>query len=299
MQNIELANISVDKIALPEFNNKNIDVSVLRLDKIHQYVSGNKWFKLKYYLDDALQQNKSTIVTFGGAWSNHILATAAICKINNLKSIGIIRGEKARQLSFTLNVAETLGMELFFTNRTDYAEKIIPEEFNKPENYFIEEGGYGAMGAHGAATILEYCQKETFSHICCAAGTGTMIAGIINASVPANQIIGVSVLKNNFSLNGSIISLLKNKNKDFRIIDDFHFGGYAKYTPVLLQFMNDFFRQTSIPSDFVYTGKLFYAVNELIKQNFFPEGSRLLVIHSGGLQGNNSLNKGTLIFLNY
>jgi len=296
MQNIELTNISVDKLALPEFNNKNIEVSVMRLDKIHQYVSGNKWFKLRYYLDDALQQNKSTIVTFGGAWSNHILATAAICKINNLKSIGIIRGEKARQLSFTLNIAETLGMELFFTNRTDYAEKIIPKEFNKPENYFIEEGGYGAMGAHGAATILEYCQKETFSHICCAAGTGTMIAGIINASVPANQIIGVSVLKNNFSLNGSIISLLKNKNKDFRIIDDFHFGGYAKYTPVLLQFMNDFFRQTSIPSDFVYTGKLFYAVNELIKQNFFPEGSRLLVIHSGGLQGNNSLNKGTLIF---
>ncbi len=270
--------------------------AVLRLDKIHPLVSGNKWFKLRYYLQEAKEQNKKTIVTFGGAWSNHILATAAACKINQLNCIGIIRGEEAATLSPTLIQAKELGMQLIFISREDYAKKKIPAEINKEENYFINEGGYGTTGADGAATILDYCKKETYTHICCAVGTGTMMAGLIKGTSPQQQIIGISVLKNNIELETSIKSLINPEVTNFKVIHDYHFGGYAKYKPALIDFMNTFYQQTNIPSDFVYTGKLFYGITDLIRTDFFSPGSRLLLIHSGGLQGNSSLSKGTLIF---
>ncbi|MEI9911716.1 MAG: hypothetical protein WDO71_19920 [Bacteroidota bacterium] len=147
----------------------------------------------------------------------------------------------------------------------------------------------------GAAAILNYSGKD-FTHCCCAVGTGTMMAGLIQAVSPYQKVIGISVLKNNFELEENVRALTKNARKEGQIIHDYHFGGYAKHTPALIHFMNDFYRQTVIPSDFVYTGKLFYAVSDLVKNNFFPAGSRLLLIHSGGLQGNDSLKKGTLIY---
>ncbi len=296
MPGITISNITPDKISLPVFIEKNVEVSVLRLDKIHPVISGNKWFKLRYYLEEAKQQKKNTIISFGGAWSNHIIATAAACQINGLNSIGIIRGEKMEKLSPTLTQAKRLGMQLIFINREDYREKKIPVVLNKDEYYFINEGGYGPKGAAGAATILDYCKKEDYSHICCAAGTGTMMAGLINSSLPFQEVTGISALKNNFELKENIRGLLIDREKTFRIIHDYHFGGYAKYKPELIEFMNEFYRETTIPSDFVYTGKLFYAVTDLIKNNFFPVRSRLLLIHSGGLQGNASLSAGTLIF---
>jgi 1-aminocyclopropane-1-carboxylate deaminase len=296
MQDIILNNITLDQLSLPEFSAKNIEVSVLRLDKIHPVISGNKWFKLRYYLEEAKALHKKKIVTFGGAWSNHIIATAAACRLNGFEATGIIRGEEASELSPTLKLAREMGMQLIFISREDYSMKKITEEINRDDYYFINEGGYGMKGAAGAATILDCVVKETWSHICCAAGTGTMMAGIVQASSEQNKIVGISVLKNNFEIEQDVKSLLPGNKMNFDLIHDYHFGGYAKHKPDLIRFMNEFYWQTSIQSDFVYTGKLFYAIHDLMATDYFPSGSRLLVIHSGGLQGNASLNKGTLIF---
>jgi 1-aminocyclopropane-1-carboxylate deaminase len=246
-------------------------------------------------LEEAKQLQKKTIVTFGGAYSNHIIATAAACELNGFKSIGIIRGEEAKQLSPTLLLAKEFDMQLIFVSRENYKEKKIWEDLLNEENLIIEEGGYGEKGAEGAANILDLSEKENFTHICCAVGTGTMLAGLIKASLPGQFIIGISVMKNNFELFKNVSSLLNGEN-NFEILHNYHFGGYAKYKPQLIRFMNEFYIQTQIPSDFVYTGKLFFAVNDLINKNYFPNGTRLLVIHSGGLQGNASLEKGMLIF---
>lgn len=296
MQDINLNNITLDKLSLLEFSAKNIEVSVLRLDKIHPVISGNKWFKLRYYLEEAKALHKKKIVTFGGAWSNHIIATAAACQINGFEATGIIRGEEASELSPTLKLAKEMGMNLIFISREDYSKKKIPEEINNDDYYFISEGGYGIKGTAGAATILDNVEKENYSHICCAAGTGTMTAGLVQASGKQNKIVAVCVLKNNFEMEQQVRSLLPGNEMNFDVIHDYNFGGYAKHNTELIQFMNEFYRTTSIPSDFVYTGKLFYAIHDLIATDYIPSGSRLLVIHSGGLQGNASLNNGTLIF---
>lgn len=274
-----------------------IEASVLRLDQLHPVISGNKWFKLRYYLEEAKTLDKKNIVTFGGAWSNHIVATAAACHFNGLNSTGIIRGEEPAGLSATLRQAREFGMQLIFTPRTEYSARQLPAALNSANNFIIPEGGYGAAGARGAATILQYVHS-TYTHYCCAAGTGTMTAGLVNAVNDEQQVIAISVLKNNRSLEEQIKSLVipSEKQVNWQLLHDYHFGGYAKYELRLLEFMNDFYSKSGIPSDFVYTGKLFYAVNDLIEKKFFPPGSRLLIIHSGGLQGNASLGKGTLMF---
>jgi 1-aminocyclopropane-1-carboxylate deaminase len=285
--------ISVDDIS--SFYQKEIEVDILRLDKISPVVSGNKWFKLRYYLEEAKALHKKGILTFGGAWSNHIIATAAICKMNGLKSIGIIRGEEPQKFSATLLKAKELGMQLVFISRTAYQNKEIPAAFITEEYYIVNEGGYGEFGAKGASTILNYCTKS-YTHYCCAVGTGTMMAGLINAVSPAQQVLGISVMKNNTVLEEMIQTLVTNKKNNWKLTHDYHFGGYAKHQPALFRFMNEFYRQTGIPSDFVYTGKLFYAISDLIEKNYFPPNSKLLLVHSGGLQGNISLPSGTLIF---
>lgn len=292
---LTFSHITTDNIS-PLFN-KGIEVHILRLDKLHPLISGNKWYKLRYYIEEAIMQRKKGIVTFGGAWSNHILATAAICQANGLRSTGIIRGEEPSEWSLTLLQAKELGMQLVFVSREEYRDKKLPPGCLSNDDYLINEGGYGVPGARGAATIIsEY--KNDFTHFCCACGTGTMMAGLINAS--SDQLItGISVMKNNKQLDAQIQTLVDVKNAPsprWQLLHDYHFGGYAKYEPRLLQFMNDFYRQTGIPSDFVYTGKLFYAVSDLIEKDYFPRNSKILVIHSGGLQGNTSLHKGTLMF---
>ena len=274
-------------------------MSVLRLDKIDDLVSGNKWFKLRCYIEDARQQEKKRVVTFGGAYSNHILATAAVAKRNGFSSAGIIRGEEPSNFSPTLLDAKELGMQLYFARREQYRDNYIPQELKTDESYFINEGGYGAKGAEGAITILNYCSKD-FTHCCCAVGTGTMLAGLSMGISSEQHLVGIPVIKlrtlDGNALEASIQSLLDNNSKDWKLIYEYHFGGYAKYNAGLIGFMNQFFQQTTIPLDFVYTGKLFYAINDLINNNYFPPGSKLLLIHSGGLQGNRSLPKGTLIY---
>lgn len=296
MQAINTENITIDKVSMPLLTEKKVSVDVLRLDKIHPLISGNKWFKLRYYIEEAKQENKKTILTFGGAWSNHILATAAVCKINQLNSIGIIRGEEAENLSTTLSQAKELGMQLFFISRKDYQQKKIPSELNDTNYYQIAEGGFGKQGAAGATTILDHCRIEDYTHICCAAGTGTMAAGLLRKISKIQKVIAISVLKNYLEMEDSIKKIIDEPVKNLIVDHDYHFGGYAKNKPALLEFMNEFYNLTSIPTDFVYTGKLCYAIFDIVKKNYFPEGSNLLLIHSGGLQGNASLSKRTLIF---
>jgi 1-aminocyclopropane-1-carboxylate deaminase len=276
-------------------------VDVLRLDLIHPVISGNKWFKLKEYLREAKSLNKKIILTYGGAYSNHIVATAFAAKQNGFKSIGVIRGEKPPNLSHTLKDAMNFGMEVFFLSRNAYKNKIIPpmilEHYNPKEIYVINEGGYGIKGVEGAKAILKLMDLSAYTHILDVVGTGTTVAGIVESSGEHQTIIGISSMKNNFSLQQETEKFISEENTHrFKLIHDYHFGGYAKYTQGLIYFMNEFYRQTGIPSDFVYTGKLFFAVNDLLQKDYFPAGSKLLLMHSGGLQGNQSLPKGTLIF---
>jgi 1-aminocyclopropane-1-carboxylate deaminase len=282
--------------SIPSQYKFHTSVDVLRLDLIHPVVSGNKWFKLKYFLQEAQQLNKKTLITYGGAYSNHIVATAAAAFQSGLKSIGIIRGEKPLIFSPTLLQALSYQMELYFIDRASYKYKPLPDELSSREDVFIiPEGGYGENGKNGAAEILNILPTTGYTHLIAAMGSGTTLAGLAQAALPQQKVIGISVLKNAFSLEQEVSNLLHN-NESFTINHDYSFGGYAKKTPELLTFMNEFFRNTSIPTDFVYTGKLFFAVQDLIKKQYFQSSDRLLVIHSGGLQGNRSLSNGTLIF---
>lgn len=275
----------------------DIEVDVLRTDVIHEVVSGNKWYKLKFHVKEAKQQNKNTIITFGGAYSNHIVATAFACKIFGLQSIGIIRGEKAEKLSHTLLAAKIYGMQLHFISRTVYNDKESLKKYFNNDCYWINEGGYGTLGMLGAAEILKECDTSKYTHIFCSCGTGTMMAGLLLAAKPHQQIIGISALKNNTGLGQDIINLLPtDKKKQPIIFHDYHFGGYAKHPKNLIDFMNEFWETEKIPTDIVYTSKLFYAVIDTWKKNFFSKTDKPLVIHCGGLQGNLSLPKGSLVF---
>lgn len=280
-------------------NSSSVVVDVLRLDVVHPIVSGNKWYKLQYYLQDAIHKNCHTVLTFGGAYSNHILATAFACKQMNLNSIGIIRGEASTTLSNTLKEAKSIGMQLYFVSREAFKNKDqICADFCDDKIYSIAEGGYGALGANGAATILNNIDATNYTHIICACGTGTMLAGLVQASNSQQKIIGINALKGYTEISTDIKKILNNvalENR-FTIFNQYHFGGYAKHPPTLINWMNDLFLRENLPTDIVYTSKLFYAVNDLMQQAYFEAGSKLLVVHSGGLQGNNSLPKGALIF---
>lgn len=277
---------------------QKISLSILRLDEWHTVVSGNKWFKLQYYLKDAAARHCTTIATFGGAYSNHIVATAFACKEMKLQSIGIIRGERPEILSHTLQTAQAYGMKLQFTTREAYRQKdAIKATYNNV--YWINEGGYGKPGALGAGDILSLVENiGNYTHIACATGTGTTLAGMISAALPHQTIIGFSALKNNWSLENEVRQLLSDekKQKPFTIVHDYPFGGYAKHTPDLLAYLREVWQQHSLPLDFVYTGKAFYGLQDMIINKKIPGGSRILFIHTGGLQGNLSLPKQALPF---
>lgn len=275
----------------------DIRLEVLRADKIHPVISGNKWFKLRFYLDKAIQEKKQGLLTFGGTWSNHIVATAEACRLAGLKAIGLIRGEEPTHWSDALNDAKRAGMQFLFIPRSDYRKKHVPDNLGIDINQYllVPEGGYGPEGAKGAGTMLSATIHD-YTHYLCAMGTGAMTAGLINAIPASAELTAISVLKNNHDAENAIQQLLEDGNRQWRVLHEYHFGGYAKKTPELLRFMNQFYEQTAIPTDFVYTAKLFFAVNDLVTRKSFPPGSRLLVIHSGGLQGNRSLPKGTLNF---
>jgi len=297
---LNLHDVFVQTLNDKRFKNANINVDILRLDKIHAVVSGNKWFKLKYWLQDAVEKNYTTIATFGGAFSNHILATAYACNKQNLNCTGFIRGEEPKHYSQTLLDAKALNMQLKFISRADYSDKqnIIQKNASL---FFIPEGGYGKAGACGAAEILQFVPDTSiYNYIICAVGTGTMLAGIANASLQHQRCIGISVMKNNFSLIDEVFALVNNELKNrAEILHDYHFEGYAKFTQPLIDFMNEIWKKFQLPLDFVYTAKTLYAIYHLAEKNYFQPNSKILFIHSGGLQGNCSLKEKTLLFNKY
>ena len=275
-------------------------VDVLRLDSVHPIISGNKWYKLKYYLKEAQDNNCKTIVTFGGAYSNHIVATAFVCNKLGLKSIGIVRGEKPSKISHTLKDAESFGMNLVYVSREDYKNKnLIAEQYSNTTYYIIPEGGYGELGAKGASEILTSVNDlEKYTHIVCSCGTGTMMAGIIQSAKKNQIVIGINSLKGYPEIEQDIPKILPQNfiERRFVIFNEYHFGGYAKKTNQLIAFMNNLYAKYDLPTDIVYSSKIFFAVDDLISKNYFPIDSKLLIINCGGLQGNLSLPKGTLIF---
>ncbi|MGF7229974.1 1-aminocyclopropane-1-carboxylate deaminase/D-cysteine desulfhydrase [Arachidicoccus sp.] len=288
---------TLEQIPFDSFSNTKVKVGVLRLDTLHPVISGNKWFKLKYYLQEAKKESFDTIATFGGAFSNHIVATAFAAKEAGIKSIGIIRGEKPATLSHTLQNAISYGMQLHFVSRGDYQEKTSLK--NKFQDVFwIDEGGFGILGTKGVGDMFEQIDLQKYSHIILAVGTGTTMAGIIKKMLPHQKLYGISVMKNNTALLAQIDSLLsiEEAKKNFELLHNFHFGGYARKTQMLLDFMNETFTNVNLPLDFVYTAKAFYALHSLSKENTIPSGSTVLFIHTGGLQGNLSLAPGTLLY---
>jgi 1-aminocyclopropane-1-carboxylate deaminase len=302
---IHRESVIVEKWANPLFANRGVETDVLRLDKIHPVISGNKWFKLKNYLQEAIANGYSSIITFGGAYSNHVVATACAVSKLGLRSIGFIRGERSDQPSASLQSAEGYGMVLQYISRVCYKSIRHPDFLQAlsrqyPDSYIIPEGGAGEKGIAGAAEIMQWVHGFGYSHILCAVGTGTLFLGLVRGRTATEHIKGVCVLKGMPDLVDQFKKLQPSENQLTQndISYDYHFGGYAKRTSELISFMNQLYLETAIPTDFVYTGKLFYAVKDMISKQHFPYGSKILIIHSGGLQGNLSLPAETLIYFN-
>ena len=286
---------------------KNIELSIKREDLLHPFISGNKFRKLKYNLKEAKQLSFKTLVTFGGAFSNHILATAAAGKEYGFDTIGIIRGNELENNYFknpTLVKAEEFGMRFYFVDRESYRLKDKSDFFFNLKNelndfYLVPEGGTNDLAIKGCEEILLEEDKQ-FDFVCCAVGTGGTITGLINSSSENQKIIGFPALKGDFLFN-DIRKFAKKANWDLNL--NYHFNGYGKVNSELIAFLNDFYNKTNIPLDPIYTGKTMFGVIELINKGYFPENSKILVIHTGGLQGvkgiNNMLKEKNREFLIY
>ncbi|BAU53191.1 1-aminocyclopropane-1-carboxylate deaminase/D-cysteine desulfhydrase [Mucilaginibacter gotjawali] len=269
------------------FDEQGINVFIKRDDLIHPIISGNKWRKLKYLLKKARAENKSHLVTFGGAYSNHLLATAAAAAQFGFKSTGIVRGEAVN--NDTLFLCRLHGMQLLFTDRESYRDK--PALFDKyfagdPEAIFIDEGGASPEGAKGCSELVNEL-PQTYHHIFCACGTGTTAAGIINGIHQHNlptQFHAVPVLKNGDFMKVEINKLLA-PPVNFELHTEYHFGGYGKTNDELIDFIKQFVAETGILIEPVYTGKMLYAVYDLAAKGYFKPGENILAIHSGGIWG--------------
>jgi 1-aminocyclopropane-1-carboxylate deaminase/D-cysteine desulfhydrase-like pyridoxal-dependent ACC family enzyme len=282
---------------------KNIKLYVKRDDLIHPSVGGNKFRKMKYNLLKMNELGFKKMITFGGAFSNHIYSVAAIGKILNIKTIGIIRGERSTPLSSTLAFAENSGMQLFFYSREIFKNKTSVYEDLKLEfydAYWLPEGGSNALAVEGCKEIVPEVNTQLGfkpEYYCVACGTGGTLAGIARAIDESEKLIGFSILKNenlvkdiNALINThSVQNVLLSKN--ISIINEYHFGGYAKWQPELIHFINDFKRKHDIALDPIYTGKMFYGLFDLIDKDYFPTESVIVAVHTGGLQGIEGFNQ--------
>ncbi|PTX58718.1 1-aminocyclopropane-1-carboxylate deaminase [Kordia periserrulae] len=291
-----------------EFETKNIPIQEVKLDfeadtrlfvkredLIHPFVSGNKFRKLKYNLAEAKTQQHTTLLTFGGAFSNHIAAVAAAGKLNGFQTIGVIRGEEVRTKidnNPTLKFAQQNGMRLHFVSREAYrtkTSKAFTTQLNRTFGrfYTIPEGGTNSLAVKGCAEIITENEQD-FDIICCAVGTGGTIAGITNGAFPHQKVLGFPALKGDF-LQKDIAKLTNKTN--WELMTKYHFGGYGKVTDELIAFINQFKQQTSIPLDPIYTGKMLFGIIDLMKNGYFGKQNRILAIHSGGLQGIAGMNQ--------
>jgi len=272
---------------------KKIRLFIKRDDLVHPTISGNKWRKLKYNLQEAKAQKKKTLLTFGGAFSNHIHAVAVAGKEYGFHTIGIIRGEEITGDNATLTFARECGMQLHFISRQAYRQK---EEQSFLENlhetfgdfYLLPEGGTNALAVKGCAEIPSEINID-HHFLCCACGTGGTLAGVIAGNKDGKKVLGFSVLKGMKDLEDKISKLLAdfagNSYDNWSVNHDYHFGGYAKTNDELMHFINDFRRRHQMLLDPVYTGKMLFGIFDLIANNYFPEGSTIVAIHTGGLQG--------------
>lgn len=299
----------LQQLTSPLLDNAGVRLFVKRDDLIHPQFGGNKWRKLKYNLLQARDNKVETLLTFGGAWSNHVYATAAAGKHFGFKTIGLIRGEKHQPLNPTLSFAEECGMQLHYLDRKQYRQKNdgpfkqkLIDRFG--EVYLLPEGGSNHLALKGCQEIVQETMtqlQQPFDVICCASGTGATLAGLISAiaadkNAHDKMAIGFSALKGGEFLSSEVGNLLGYNEDDYPLIENwkiesnYHFGGYAKINDDLIQFMKDFQTQYNITLDAVYTAKMFYGLFDLIKSNTFKPGSIIVAIHSGGLQGNKGFN---------
>lgn len=269
--------------------NSDYTLYIKREDLLHPYISGNKFRKLHYNLQNAKKENYTTLLTFGGAFSNHILAVAAAGKEQGMKTIGVIRGEELRDKiseNPTLQKAQEFGMVFEFVSREVYRNKKEEAFVQKlkvqfGDFYLLPEGGTNDLAVKGCEEVLEESDAE-FDFVCCAVGTGGTISGIINSSKEQQQVLGFPALKGDF-LTEDICKFVTQSN--WQLVTDYHFGGYAKVTNELIEFINDFYQKFQVPLDPIYTGKMAFGVLDLIEKKKFPKGSKILMIHTGGLQG--------------
>ncbi|WP_229427574.1 1-aminocyclopropane-1-carboxylate deaminase/D-cysteine desulfhydrase [Methylomonas fluvii] len=288
----KLAASPLTRINDPELAGRQLELWIKRDDLLHPIISGNKWRKLKYILNHALCAGADCIVSMGGAYSNHLHALAFSGKALGLKTIGYIRGERPPQLNATLHDLLDWGMELRFVSRNDYrqlrdykAHDSLPGL--QAGQYWLPEGGATDLALQGVAELVDEIEID-FDIVAVACGTGTTLAGLL-ASPLTQQAIGVAALKGGDFLIDDVEQLLNKQgitsHADRRILVDYHFGGFAKTTPALLAFMQDFQQRHGIELEPIYTGKLLFALCDLIRKRYFPAGQRIVAIHTGGLQG--------------
>ncbi len=297
---VDLEKATIDEWKDKIFTEKKISVKVLRLDKIHPVISGNKWFKLKNYLSRAINENKTGIISAGGTWSNHLTALAFACKELGIPSVGAIRGERPSEYSSTLKDLETWGMQLEFIPRDQFRdEQVLSTQMLKkyPGYLRIPMGGHGSTGIEGVKELTRIIDFANHDYLACAVGTGTFLTGLLENSNPNQQVLGICSLKaspDSLMIEKTVESFSNKTN--FRVFYEYHFGGFGKADGTLIKYMNKLFNEADIPTDFIYTAKLFFAIRDLAAKDFFSSQSRVLVIHSGGLQGNRSLPVKTLEF---
>jgi len=293
------------RLSLDSIASNHVVVDVKRLDRLHPHINGNKGFKLKYNVLKALEEGHKTLVTFGGAWSNHIYSAAAAGREFGLKTIGIIRGEEPKEYSSTLAFAKQQGMQLVFVSRLDYEEKNT-EEFKAWLHdqfgafHLVPEGGSNFYGINGCMEILSDADKKNYDVIACSCGTGATLAGLVlSANNAAQKFIGFSALKGGDFLKVDVLKhieyTLMNKElalefeDQFRIETAYHFGGYGKWNDELLSFINSMRQTQDLPLDQIYTAKALYGLIDLIERKEIATSSRVLFLHTGGLQGATSL----------
>jgi 1-aminocyclopropane-1-carboxylate deaminase len=286
-------NTPIEEVNDPFLKERNISLFIKREDLNHPHISGNKWHKLKYNLLEARKQGKNVLLTFGGTYSNHIYSVAAAGKIFGYKTIGIIRGEEHLPLNPTLSFAKENGMQLYYLDRSLYREKNSSEILMHFQNifgdfYLLPEGGTNELAVKGCSEIIDSINVE-FDYLCCPCGTGGTLAGLISGLRGKNFVLGFAVLKGASFLKKNVSNLLQaveaNNYKNWDINLDYHFGGYAKVNKQLFTFVDEFFKLTKIPIEPIYTGKMLFGIYELISNRYFKQGSQIIALHTGGLQG--------------
>ncbi len=283
-----------EHILLEESKDHGIELWIKRLDKANLPIGGNKYYKLKYNLEEARRAGYNTLLTFGGAYSNHLLATAIAGKQFGFKTIGVVRGEEIEHFweqNPTLRNASSFGMHFKFVSRSDYRNKSVNTFLTSLQAefgafYLLPEGGSNDLAVRGCAEILTAADHQ-FEYVCCCVGTGGTLAGLTHAAGDSQRILGYPALKGDF-LFKDICNFTDAEN--WELVTDYHFGGYGHVNANLVTFINDFHRATDILLDPIYTGKMLFGIRDMLQKGFFPKGCRILAIHSGGQQAIEGMN---------